>query len=160
MEITRKQKCEEKQPSGRFKRPTSYILREKTWMWLWKGNSKRENESLLIAAQNNTVRTSIIKARLEKSQQKSKCRFWGDRDETINHILSECSKLVQKEYKTRHDWVGKGSPGNCARYLNVTIRPNGICTTQHLSGKMRGTNSSGILWYKQITKSRPEDQTL
>ena len=26
--------------------------------------------------------------------------------ETINHI-SECSKLAQKEYKTRHDWVGK-----------------------------------------------------
>ena len=22
-------------------------------------------------------------------------------------MISECSKLVQKEYKTRHDWVGK-----------------------------------------------------
>ena len=31
----------------------------------------------------------------------------GDRDETINHIISECSKLAQKEYKTKHDWVGK-----------------------------------------------------
>ena len=29
------------------------------------------------------------------------------RDETINHIISECSKLAQKEYKTRHDSVGK-----------------------------------------------------
>ena len=28
-------------------------------------------------------------------------------DETINHIISECSKLAQKEYQTRHDWVGK-----------------------------------------------------
>ncbi len=25
----------------------------------------------------------------------------------INHIISECSKLVLREYKTRHDWVGK-----------------------------------------------------
>ena len=25
----------------------------------------------------------------------------------INHIVSECSKLAQKEYKARHDWVGK-----------------------------------------------------
>ena len=24
----------------------------------------------------------------------------------INHIISEYCKLVQKEYKTRHDWVG------------------------------------------------------
>ena len=40
-------------------------------------------------------------------QQKSKCRLCGDRDETINHIISECSKLAQREYKARHDWVGK-----------------------------------------------------
>ena len=40
-------------------------------------------------------------------QQNSKCRLFGDRDETINHIISECSKLAQKEYKTKHDWVIK-----------------------------------------------------
>ena len=28
-----------------------------------------------------------------------------ERDETI--MISECSKLAQKEYKTRHDHVGK-----------------------------------------------------
>ena len=42
-----------------------------------------------------------------KTQQNSKCRLCGDREETINHIISECSKLAQKKYKTRHDWVGK-----------------------------------------------------
>ena len=26
----------------------------------------------------------------------------------IYHMISEHSKLVQKEYKTRHDWVGNG----------------------------------------------------
>ena len=67
---------------------------------------KRETESLLIAAQDNSVRTNHIKARIDKTQQNSKCRLCGDRDDTINHI-SEWSKLVQKEYKTRHDWVGK-----------------------------------------------------
>ena len=49
----------------------------------------------------------IIKARIDKTQQDSKCRLCGDRDETINHIISECSKLAQREYKARHDWVGK-----------------------------------------------------
>ena len=44
---------------------------------------------------------------MDKMQQNGKCRLCGDRDETINHIISECSKLAQKEYKTRHDWVGK-----------------------------------------------------
>ena len=37
-------------------------------------------------------------------QQNSKCR---DRDETINHMIRECSKLAQKDDKTRHDWVDK-----------------------------------------------------
>ena len=41
------------------------------------------------------------------TQQKSKCWLCSERDETINHIISKCSKLAQKKYKTRHDWVGK-----------------------------------------------------
>ena len=60
-----------------------------------------------MAAQNSAIRTNHIKARIDKTQQNSKCRLCGDRDETINHIISECSKLVPKEYKARHDWVGK-----------------------------------------------------
>ena len=66
-----------------------------------------ETESLLIATQNNAVRTNHIKARIDKTQQNSKCRLWGNREEKINHIISECSKFAQKEYKTWHDWVGK-----------------------------------------------------
>ena len=30
-----------------------------------------------------------------------------DRDKTVNHIISECSKLAQREYKTRDNTVGK-----------------------------------------------------
>ena len=71
------------------------------------GNFKRETESLLMAARNNSIRTNHITARIDKTQQNSKWRLCGDRDETINHIISECSKLAQKQYKTRHNWVGK-----------------------------------------------------
>ena len=59
------------------------------------------------AAQDNAIRTNHIKARIDKTQQNSKCGLCGDRDETINHIISECSKLAQKKYKARHDWIGK-----------------------------------------------------
>ena len=40
---------------------------------------KKETESLLIAAQNNIIRTNYIKAKIDKSQQNSKCRLCGDR---------------------------------------------------------------------------------
>ena len=107
MTITRKQKWEGKQLSGRFKRLINNTSHDKTWTWLRKVNFKWETESLLIAAQDNAERTNHIKARIDETQQNSKCRLCGDRDETINHIISQCSRLVQKEYKTRHDWVGK-----------------------------------------------------
>ena len=48
-----------------------------------------------------------IKARIDKTPQNSKCRLCGDRDATIDHIISECNKLAEKEYNTRQDWVGK-----------------------------------------------------
>ena len=103
--ISRKQKWQEKQLYGCFKRLMCVISREKTWMWLRKGNLTRETESLLIAAQNNAIRTNHIKVRIDKAQQNSRDWLCGDRDETINHT-NECSKLAQRKYKTRHDWVG------------------------------------------------------
>ena len=57
MTITRKQKWEEKQLYGCFKLINN-ISHEKTGTWLRKGSFTRETESLLIAAQNNTVRTN------------------------------------------------------------------------------------------------------
>ena len=100
--ITRKQMWEEKQPLRRFKRLTSDISLEKTWTWLRKGNLKRETESLPIAAQNNMIRTNHIEGGIDKTQRDSRGKLCGDKDEMINHI-SECSKLAQKEIKTRHD---------------------------------------------------------
>ena len=103
MIITRKQKWEEKQLYGRFKCLISNISHDKTWTWLRKGNFKREIESLQIDAQNKAIRTNHIKERIDKTQQNSKYRLCGDREEITNHIISECSKLAQKEYKTWHD---------------------------------------------------------
>ena len=65
------------------------------------------SESLLITAQNNVIRTNYVKAKRDKRQLNCKCRLCGDRGETINRIIIECSKLTRKEDKSRHDWVGK-----------------------------------------------------
>ena len=49
----------------RFKLLIKNISNNKNWTWLRKGNFKRETESLLIAAQNNAVRTNHIKAKID-----------------------------------------------------------------------------------------------
>ena len=78
MTLTRKPKLEGKQIYGRLKRLINNISHQKTWTWLRKGNLKREIESLLLAAQDNAIRTNHIKARIDKTKQNSKCRLCGD----------------------------------------------------------------------------------
>ena len=134
-----------------FKRLTSDISHEKTWTWLRKGNLTRETESLLIAAQNNAIRTSYIKARIDKTQQNSRCRLCGERDETINHVISECSKLAQKEYKTRHDWVGKMTHWELCKKLKFDQTNKWYMHNPEsvLKNEMH-INSPGISRYKRI----------
>ena len=67
--MTMKRKWEEKQLYGCFKRLISNISHEKTRTWIRKGNLKKETESLLIAAQNNAIRTNHIKVRIDKTQK-------------------------------------------------------------------------------------------
>ena len=49
----------------------------------------------------------ILKIRIDKSQGDSLCRMCRKVDESIHHIISSCSKLAQKDYKRRHDNLGK-----------------------------------------------------
>ena len=57
-----------------------------------KGNFKRETESLLTASQNNAMGTNHIKTGIDKTQQNIRCWLYGDRDEIINHIISDYNK--------------------------------------------------------------------
>ena len=43
-------------------------------------------------------------------------------DESINHVLKECSKSVQKEYKHRHDWVRKRVHWDVSRVCGFKVK--------------------------------------
>ena len=59
----------------------------------------REIESLLIETRNNGIRTNYIKVKIDNTLQNSKCQLYGNRDTTINQIISEGCKLAQREYR-------------------------------------------------------------
>ena len=84
-----KQKWEEKQMYEDFKRPTPKISFEKTKTWLRKGRLLKETESLLIAAQNNDIRTNYIKAKIDYTPRISKFQLCREKDETVNYINKE-----------------------------------------------------------------------
>ena len=61
------------------------------------GSLRSETEALITAgAQDQAIRTNYIKATIDKSQNDSRCRMCRDKNETVSHIVSGCSKFAQK----------------------------------------------------------------
>ena len=79
---------------------------------------KREIKSLIIAAQNQSIRTNLFEAKIDKSQKDTLWRLCKKGDESIDHVVSGCSKLSQKEYKRRHDNLCKIVHWKIARKCN------------------------------------------
>ena len=61
--------------------------------WLQNGDLKRETQSLIVAAQNQSIRTNLVKAKIDKNQRDSLFRVCRKIDESIDQIASGCSKL-------------------------------------------------------------------
>ena len=59
---------EKKVLHGRYLGQTKEIRSDQCWAWLQGGDLKRETESLIVAAQNQGIRTNLVKARIDKNQ--------------------------------------------------------------------------------------------
>ena len=88
-------------------RQTKEVRRDQCWTLPQNGDLKRETESLIVAAQNQSINKSIVQAKIDKRQRDFLCRVCRKADEGIDHIVNGCSKLTQKEYMRRHDNLGK-----------------------------------------------------
>ena len=60
---------------------------------------------LILAAQEQALKTNSIKHSIDKTSEAPLCRFCGESTETVRHIVSGCKKLAQNEYRKRHDKV-------------------------------------------------------
>ena len=56
----RLQYWEEKVLHGQYLRQTKKVRGEQCWVWLQNGDLKRETESLVVAAQNQSIRTNLV----------------------------------------------------------------------------------------------------
>ena len=88
---------------GQFFNQIKEIEGEEKWLWLRDGSIKRETESLIMAAQEQTIRTNAVKAKIGKTRAESKCRICGKLDEAVRHIVCKCPMLAQREYKSKHE---------------------------------------------------------
>ena len=68
---------------------------------------KATTEALIVAAQEQAIRTNYVKFHIDRTVSPSLCRMCSQKRETVLHLVSGCSKSAQGEYKDRHDNVGR-----------------------------------------------------
>ena len=91
---------------GQFLRETANTVSNSSqWTWLRKRIFTKKIEGLICAAQEQALSTNAIKAHIYNLPCSPKCRLCGIADETVDHLVSSCSYLVQREYKGRHDAI-------------------------------------------------------
>ena len=83
------------------------VDQDRTWQWLSKSDLKIGTEALLCAAQEQAIRTNYVKHYIDKTSESSLCRLCGKTGESVQHLVSGCEKLTQKEYKRRHNNIAE-----------------------------------------------------
>lgn len=69
------QELKEKPLYEQFVREADGQRSEETWTWLKEGKLKRKTEALIVAAQDQAIRTNYVKANIDKSQVDPRCRM-------------------------------------------------------------------------------------
>lgn len=117
------------------------INKDQSFMWLKRGRMKPESEALVIAAQDQALRTRHYDKAVLKISQDDKCRICQEHVETIDHIVSACPILAKTEYLKRHDRVcsylhwqictALEVPNTCPKWYEHSPKPVtsvGLCT--------------------------------
>ena len=111
----RLKKWKGKAPHVKFVRETKCHNESKKWEWMKKGELKRENQSLLFAAQEQTIRTNSLKYSTDKTSETALCRLCNENVKSVIHIISTCPNLAKNQYRKRHHKVAKKFIGNYAK---------------------------------------------
>ena len=106
------------------------VNKNKTWQWLSKSDSKITTEALLSAAQGQASRTNYVKYHIDRTCESPLCRLCGKRGEGVQHLVSGCEKLAQKEYKRRRDNVAKKGDWDLCKKNELDCKENGMNTCQ------------------------------
>ena len=77
------------------------IDKKKCIAWLRSAGLKETTESLIIAAQDQTLATNYYKNKILKKSVDSNCRLCKTHPETLSHIVSGCPMLAKHEYLER-----------------------------------------------------------
>ena len=104
-----------------------------------------------MAAQDQTLFIRNYQSKIVKYGTDPKCRFCDQYDQTIEHLVSECSILTPTEYKNRHDRVGQYLHWKICEHYNT---PHAEKLYEHKTQAIVEGEYTTILWNFPINTDR------
>ncbi len=89
------------------------------------------------------MRTKAICAKIDRTSTDSKCRLCKEKDETVDHLVSACSKIAQTDYKERHNKVATMLHWNLCKKHDIAANNN---WWEHEVEKVVESKNIKILW--------------
>ena len=145
---------------GQFAREKEGIDWDITWQWIAKRDLKGCTEALICSAQKHALRTNYTRFHIDHTAESPLCRMCGSKGETVAHVVSECGKLPQTEYKGRHDNVACYIHWQFCGKCGLQRAKTGMNRIWRDWWKVKTSRYCGISQSSVIGKLRQEDQTL
>ena len=141
---TRKERWQGKALHGQYlKDIEGKVDCDNTWNCLTNGELKKETEGFIMAVQDQALRTNAIKTEIDKTANDSKCRLCKEKKETVDHLVSACSKIAQTDYNERHNKVASMLHWNLCRKYHL---PAAEKWWEHKIEKVLQNKETKILW--------------
>ena len=78
-------------------------------------------EDLIVAAQDQALKTKYMQAKIIKNGADPNCWIYGRFQETVDHIISECPELAKTEYGHRQNKAAAFVHWNICRNFDVKV---------------------------------------
>ena len=141
---TRKERWQDKALHGQYlKDIEGKVDCDNTLNWLTNGELKKETECFIMAAQDQALLTNTIKTKIDKTVNGSKCRLCLEKEETVDHLVSACSKIAQTDYKERHNKVASMLHWNLCKKYHLLAADK---WWEHKIEKVLQNNEAKIIW--------------
>lgn len=156
----RRDRFETKALHGKWHRLTKgQVSLEDTYAWLRGSGLKKETEALLLAAQEQALRLGYVAKHIFGQQVDDRCRVCRWQPETVEHVVSGCGQLAQRDYKRRHDKLAQMVHWSSCRQYGIKTEDKWY---QHVPQDVSETKDVKLLWDfdiftdKGITARRPD----
>ena len=84
------------------------------------GRIEMQPEGLIIAAQDQAIKTKYLQTKIRKDDSNSNCRLSDRFQETVDHNISGCSELAKTEYLDRNKVAAYVHRNICKNY-NIEV---------------------------------------